>query len=71
MYNCNMTTAEGAMFKAGDKVRHWLDVNKGWDMYGIGEVRGYDASLRVYIVYFTNYWNITQYADHDLVKVEA
>ena len=61
-----METTDGTVFKVGDKVRHWLDVSRGWDMFGKGEVRGYDASLKVYIVHFHNNWNLTQYAAHDL-----
>lgn len=59
------------MFKVGDKVRHWLDTTKGWDLYGIGEVRGYDANLNVYIVQFrTTYaYDMTQFVADDLEKV--
>ena len=64
-------------FNVGDKVRHCLDIEKGWNDYGVGEVRAilYDSSggFNFYEVFFPTargQW-ITQYNYWDLSKVEA
>jgi hypothetical protein len=75
----NTATANGKplYFQIGDKVRHCLDIEKGWNDYGVGEVTAilYDKSggFNYYAVYFPTargQW-ITQYNYWDLQKVEA
>ena len=54
----------------GDKVRHLLDIEKGWNHYGIGTVEGQDE-FGDWIVWFpqrVNDWERT-FARHWIAKV--
>jgi len=72
-----MANGKPLYFQIGDKVRHCLDIEKGWNDYGVGEVTAilYDSSggFNYYAVFFPTargQW-IPTYNYWDLQKVEV